>query len=164
MRKLVFVMAAIGMFGLMLFPQSGEAGLTALTEDQMSDVTGQGGIYIEADDLVFDIDIETLYYYDDDGVGPGTTGGYLSLCDVALNGSIDFGSPLTLDIVTRENEYGTEVTSIDLTMTDITIKVDSFTIDAIRLGPVPGTGPSLGSIGILNMVANISGTIRISAH
>jgi hypothetical protein len=44
----------------------------------------------------------------------------------------------------------------------MTAQVDRFSIDAIRLGSQPGTGDSLGSISMSNMVANITGKVQVS--
>ena len=75
-------------------------------------------------------------------------------------GAAQFTDPLKLDISTTGN--GTGVKSVNMTMTGMTLQVDRFSIDAIRLGSKPGTGESLGSIYMSNMVASITGNVRIS--
>jgi hypothetical protein len=49
-----------------------------------------------------------------------------------------------------------------MTMTGMTLQVDRFSIDAIRLGSAPGAGNSLGSIYMSNMVASITGKVQVS--
>ncbi len=100
----------------------------------MSLVSGQGGILIQGDKLGLDLSLDTLYYDDDDGGDGDSEGSYLSLCGVSLKGSMEWANPI--DIVTENRGLGnTEVTGISLTMTDLTVRIDSFQIDAIRVGP-----------------------------
>jgi hypothetical protein len=167
MKRRNIVLALLLVIGLMAFPQMGAAaGMVPLSEAQLSDVIGQSGVSIKIDNLNFDETIETLAYGDTDGLGPGTntTAGWISLCGVVLKGSANFPSPLTVDVVTTRNSNGSVgLTSLNMTMTAMNLKVDQFSIDAIRLGSQPGIGGSLGSLYMSNMVANITGNIKISA-
>jgi hypothetical protein len=68
-----------------------------------------------------------------------------------------------VDIVTTGNGTGqVGLLSLNVTMTGMTLQVDRLSIDAIRLGSQPGTGDSLGSIYMSNMVASITGKVQIS--
>jgi hypothetical protein len=119
----------------------------------------------QIDKLNWNITIDTLSYGDTDGLGPGTntTAGWLSLCGIAFKGAAQFTDPLKVDIVTTGNGTGqVGLSSLNLTMTGMTLKVDLFSIDAIRLGSLPGIGDSLGSIYMSNMVASITGKVQIS--
>ncbi len=166
MKRRNIVITLLLVIGLMAFPQMGiTAGMVPLSEAQLNDVTGQGGIAMKIDNLNFDMSIATLAYGDTDGLGPGTntTGGWISLCGVTLKGSAEFPSPLQVEVVTTRSSDGlVTLNSLNLTMTAMNLKVDRFTIDAIRLGPQAGTGESLGSIYMSNMVANITGNVQIS--
>ena len=148
--------------GLMIIPQLGTAEMASLSEDQLNGVVGQAGMSFQIDRLNWNMSIETLAYGDEDGMGPGTntTAGYFSLCGIEFVGAAQFTDPLKLDISTTGN--GTGVKSLNMTMTGMTLQVDRFSIDAIRLGSKPGTGESLGSIYMSNMVASITGNVRIS--
>jgi len=148
--------------GLMIIPQLGTAEMASLSEDQLNGVVGQAGMSFQIDRLNWNMTIETLAYGDEDGMGPGTntTAGYFSLCGIEFVGAAQFTDPLKLDISTTGN--GTGVKSVNMTMTGMTLQVDRFSIDAIRLGSKPGTGESLGSIYMSNMVASITGNVRIS--
>jgi len=144
----------------------GTAGMTPLSEEQLSNVVGQAGISIQIDKLNWNITLDTLSYGDADGLGPGTntTAGYLSLCGIVFKGAAQFTDPLTVDVVTTGNGTGqVGLTSLNVTMTGMTLQVDRFSIDAIRLGSQPGTGDSLGSIYMSNMVASITGKVQMSA-
>lgn len=159
-RKIV--MTLLLAIGLMIIPQLGTAEMASLSEDQLNGVVGQAGVSIQIDRLNWDLSIETLAYGDEDGLGPGTNtaAGYFSLCGIEFEGAAQFTDPLKVDVSTSEN--GTRVKSLNMTMTGMTLQVDRFSIDAIRLGSKPGTGESLGSIYMSNMVASITGNVRIS--
>ena len=156
--------AAFCIIGLLMLPQICMAKMSALTDDQLGEVVGQAGIAIDVNNLGIDMNIDTLYWGDEDGLGGATQGGYLSLCDMTLRGNIDFLTPMTIDIVTQQTDFGTQVSSLDIHLSDMTIDIDEFTIDAIRLGSEPGTGPSLGSFGIYGLHADITGDVSISVR
>jgi len=151
----------------MMIPQLGIAGMVPLTEEQLSDVAGQGGISFQIENLKLNTTIETLAYGDSDGLGAGsgTSAGYISLCGIKLKGAAQFTTPLTIDIATEGNGSGRiGLQSLNMTMTGMTMQVDRLSIDAIRLGSQPGTGDSLGSIYMSNMVTSITGKVHISTH
>ena len=166
MKRRNIVMTLLLAIGLMIIPQMGTAGMTPLSEEQLSNVVGQAGISIQIDKLNWNITLDTLSYGDADGLGPGTntTAGYLSLCGIVFKGAAQFTDPLTVDVVTTGNGTGqVGLTSLNVTMTGMTLQVDRFSIAAIRLGSQPGTGDSLGSIYMSNMVASITGKVQMSA-
>jgi hypothetical protein len=155
---------ALCILSLLVFPRIGAAKMVALTDDQLCTVVGQAGVAVTVNNVGIDMTMNTLYWGDKDGMDGQTDGGYISFCDVALKGTIDFIKPLTIDTTTRMTELGTEISNIDIHLSDMTLDIDKFTVDSIRLGPNPGEGPSLGSFGIYGLHADITGDIRISAH
>jgi len=155
---------ALCIIGLLMLPHISMAKMSVLADDQLSEVVGQAGIAIDVNNLGFDMSIGSLYWGDEDGLGGLTQGGYLSLTDVTLRGNIDFLKPMTIDIVSQQTQFGTEVTSMNMHLSDMSIDIDEFTIDAIRLGSEPGTGPSLGSFGIYGMHVDITGDVQISTR
>ena len=159
-RKIV--MTLLLAIGLMIIPQLGTAEMASLSEEQLNGVIGQAGMSFLFFMLNWGMTIETLAYGDEDGLGPGTntTAGYFSLCGIEFVGAAQFTDPLKVDVSTSGG--GTRVKSLNMTMTGMTLQVDHFSIDAIRLGSKPGTGESLGSIYMSNMVASITGNVRIS--
>jgi len=164
MKTLFLIVTGLCALAMILSPAAAFAQMTPMSQDQLQAVTGQAGISIQADQLGLDVNMKTLYYGDTDGTGDGQAG-YLSLCGVALKGSVAFGSPATVSLETGPTLFGaTPVTSVNLAINNMTLKVDQFSIDAIRVGNAPGTGKSFGSIGIQNMVAQISGNVQMWAH
>jgi len=140
------------------------ARIVPISDEAMGSITGQAGIVISTSNLGFDVKADTIYSKDGDGIGPGTTAGFLSLTGVALKGSVDFATPMTMEVVTGKDLNGfTEIKSVLMKISDMTLKIDSFYIDAIRLGSAPGKGASLGSFGIENMVVKMTGGITIAA-
>jgi hypothetical protein len=157
----------IVVLGLIVVAQSAMAKMTSLSDDELGDVTAQAGIAIAVDNLNLDATIKTLYYHDKDGAGEGsgTTGGYLSLNDIVLIGSVNFDKPMTIDVQTELDASGNqEVTSVNMTLSDMTVDIEQFTIDSITLGSEAGKGASLGSFGIYGLHARITGNISITAH
>jgi len=166
MKRRNIVITLLLAVGFMLIPQLGTAGMTPLSEEQLNSVTAQGGITLQVESLNLNTTIETLAYGDSDGLGPGTgtTAGYIGLCGIAFKGSAKFTNPLTIDIATTGSGSGNVgLTSLNMTMTGMTLQVDRFSIDAIRLGSTPGTGASLGSLYMSNLFANVTGNVKISA-
>jgi hypothetical protein len=155
----------IVVLGLIFVAQSAIAKMTSLSDEELGEVTAQSGIAIAVDNLNLDTTIKTLYYHDKDGLGEGTTGGYISLNDIVLIGSVTFDKPMTIDVATAvDASNNTEVTSVNMTMSDMTVDIERFTIDSITLGSEAGKGASLGSIGILGLHARMTGNVSISAH
>jgi hypothetical protein len=155
----------IVVLGLIFVAQSATAKMTSLSDEELGEVTAQSGIAIAVDNLNLDTTIKTLYYHDKDGLGEGTTGGYISLNDIVLIGSVTFDKPMTIDVATEiDASNNTEVTSVNMAMSDMTVDIERFTIDSITLGSEAGKGESLGSFGIYGLHARMTGNVSISAH
>lgn len=134
------------------------AKLVALSEDQLCEVTGQAGIGIDVTHLDIDTHLDTV----------ATLGGILTLSDVTIMGAIDYRVPLTTNIVSGVTApvgamAGLGMMGLVNHAVDMSIDIDRYTIGAIRIGPDP-LGPSLGSIGIYGLHADIRGTVSITAH
>jgi hypothetical protein len=155
----------IVVLGLIFVAQSAIAKMTSLSDEELGEVTAQAGIAIAVDNLNLDATVKTLYYHDKDGLGEGTTGGYISLNDIVVIGSVTFDKPMTIDVATAvDASNNTEVTSVNMTMSDMTVDIERFTIDSITLGSEAGKGASLGSFGIYGLHARMTGNVSISAH
>ena len=140
------------------------AKILPMGDEALAEVTGQAGISISVSQLGFDIKADTIYFKDD-GIGPGTSAGFLSLCGVLLKGSANFATPMTINVAADMDPSGaTRVTGVAMKISDMTLKIDNFYIDAIRLGSAPGIGGSLGSFGISNMIVKMTGGITITAN
>jgi hypothetical protein len=167
MRKLNSLLIIVCVLGIALMPGVGFAELSPMTDDELREVTGQGGfsgISIVADDQIdFDMTIGTAYYGDDDGTDG--TPAYLSLNDVSLKGSATFDSPIDIGISTEQDPYSnTRLTGLNIAVNGVTVDIDHFTIGSITVGSAPGEGKSFGSFGMYDYHAKISGNIRITTH
>ena len=156
--KRTSLFAVLCVLGLLMLPQAGMAKLVALSEDQLSEVTGQAGIGIDVTHLDIDTHLDTV----------ATLGGILTLSDVTIMGAIDYRVPLTTNIVSGVTApvgamAGLGMMGLVNHAVDMSIYIDRYTIGAIRIGPDP-LGPSLGSIGIYGLHADIRGTVSITAH
>ncbi len=152
---------------LFLAVGSVSAEMTPLAEDEMAGISGGFGFAIPAGETVgLRMSIGTLFYYDEDGVAPLDQGGYLSLCGLHMNGSITTGgSPVSVDTgVFPSIIDNTMVSGMSYLIDDLTIRIDDFSIDAIRVGSAPGNGLSFGAVGMQNFVMQISGKIQIYVH
>jgi hypothetical protein len=163
MRKLTNLII-ICVLGVALIPGVGIAELSMMTDDELREVTGQGGISIIAEDQIgFDMTIGTAYYGDDDGTDG--TPAYLSLNDVSLKGSVTFDSPVSLGVSTDVDAFSnTKLTGIDIVVEGMSVDIDHFTIGSVTVGSAPGEGKSFGSFGMYDYHAKISGKIRITAN
>ena len=164
-RSLVTVLWVIV---LLLIPYAGRATMIALSDEELSEVTGQAGITGDTLQGSFDTHIDTMT----------ALGGILNYSDVTINGSVEVRSPLSqgADIVTRMNplnSFGAPMMSLGIFgfgmighinhTLDMTINIDQFTIGAIRIGS-DTTGPSLGSFAMYGFQADIRGTVSITTH
>jgi hypothetical protein len=166
LTALFWTIGLVMLAGNLLLAGDAVAQMEALSDADMNEITAQAGISLAFNDtLGIDLSMDTLYYGDEDGVNGVGSAGYISLTGINMQGSIAFHNPMTIDVATQAEANGmTRMTAVNLKMDGMTVKIDKLDIDAIRLGSAPGTGNSLGSIGIRNMVANMTGSISISAH
>jgi hypothetical protein len=165
MKRRKIVVTFLLAVGLMMTPCLGLAGMNPLSESQLGEVVGQAGVSMKIDNLQWNITIDTLAYGDQDGLGPESTtaAGYFSLCGIVFNGAARFTTPLTVDVVAAGIGSGmVGLTSLNMTMTAMTLQVDRLSIDAIRLGAAAGSGESLGSLYMSNLFASLSGNVQLS--
>lgn len=147
------------------FPLAVGAEVSSLTDQQMSEMTGQKGISVDARQFNFSGSLGTLYFGDNDSAQSAGHGAFLSLCGLSYQGFFQADAPLKVDLDMEADPYGrTRVTGVNLTLSDFVLKLDSFTIDAVRVGTEPGTGASFGSFGIINMETRMQGDVRIGIH
>lgn len=162
MKKLTVLTILILLFSL-LNASLTHAEFRPVRDAELARVYGQSGITISASTIGFDISDQVMYYKDPDGIGAGSTAGVLSLCGLHLKGSATFDSPLTIDVAaSRDTARFVQLNGFSVRLTDVTLRIDSFTIDSIRLGPAPGAGGDLGSFGITNLTARVTGAMTIS--
>lgn len=147
MKKLALLAAV-----LMIIPASVMAGMTALNETDMNDVTGQTGISIDSD--MSAITVGYLAWTDDDGFGTPLTShtGALTLSTIT--------NTMTMDNL--QIDCGSDASTSYLAITLPSTSGD-VTIAAIRIGTAPTLGGSLGAITLGN-VSNSGSTIKIYAH
>jgi len=168
---------ALCIISLCIFPLAGMAKMSALTDEELSEVVGQAGFSINTGSINFDTGMGNLFWGDLDGFGTFTQGGIISLNDVTLLGSINIHEPITVSVGAGPFPFGIDISPstgqprieagppcLDINIGGMSIDIDEFTVGAITLGPQPGVGPSLGSFGIYDMHVNISGSIQISAR
>lgn len=142
-----------------------QAKMTAMGDNQLDTVTGQGGIAFLVETLGLEMEGDTIYYHDEDGVNAGDTGAFLSFCGIDYQGTITYGRPLDVQVARFKPLMGEEpVLGINILIDDMTISIDSLDIDAIRVGPSIGSGLSFGAIALHGLVANIEGKVQIYYH
>jgi hypothetical protein len=142
--KGVSVMKKVLLFlSLMALPLSLMA-MTEVSDEKLSDVTGQSGVSINAN-LTMDLSIQTVAWGDADGLGTGTTGGYigsknLNLTNLTVSSQENLGAdfrPITIDVATSST-YGPDVTFVRFGLGTLRITMPGQTTD-ISLGSTPGT-------------------------
>ena len=101
-------------------------------------------------------------------------GGLLNYSDITIIGSVDSRGPIMSTRTSKEMAMpGFGMTGLGLMglgslglgthVIDMTIDIDQFTIGAIRIGN-DTTGPSLGSLSIYGLHADVKGTVSIWTH
>jgi hypothetical protein len=142
-----------------------QAELQALSDSELAGVSGQFGIGFLADTLGLKMQGDTLYYYDSDGVAAGDKGAYLSFCGIDYQGSVTYGKPLRVEVGQFTPIIGGKpVSGLNIAIEDMTIAIDSLTIDAIRVGPTLGSGLSFGAFNLQGLIAHVEGMVQIYSH
>jgi hypothetical protein len=165
--KRTSLFAAFCMIGLLMLPQAARANMVDLSDDQLCEVTGQAGIIADATRFIIDTHMETM----------PAINRMLTLSDVTIKGTIDIRNSTASDLVAQVanpmgmmgigmpgfDMMGMGTMSVGVHKIDTAIDLERFSVGAIHIGS-DVTGPSLGSLDILGMHADIKGTIAISTH
>jgi hypothetical protein len=144
MNKLLVFLA------IMVLPFSAMA-MTAVSDETLSDVTGQVGVSINAN-LTMDLSLTTVAWGDSDGLGTAGTGGYIGCKNLNLTGinitsqdTLPEFRPITIDVATNDT-YGPGVTFVRYGLGTLKVSMPGQTID-IALGSMLGTnGEGLNQI------------------
>jgi len=165
--KSTSLFAAFFMLGLLLLPQAGRASMTVLSDEQLCDVTGQAGIISDVTRSVIDTHLDNV----------PVMNGLLTMTDFTVKGTMDVKNSETGNLVTQVatsgagtgfgmpglGMMGMGMMTIGVHKIDTSVDLERMSIGAIHIGS-DITGPSLGSLDILNMHVSIRGTVAISAH
>ena len=144
----------------MLLPVSAMAGMTAINDSAMGEITGQAGITL---DQSVQISIDYIAWGDDDGCSGTTTAGFVNVCTILID---DDGGAANMDgmLIDSGANASDGNPAICIEMPSSTLDID---IAAIRTGTsVPGggtQGESLGSLHIENL-DQAGGSIKIAGH
>jgi hypothetical protein len=157
MKKLGFLTAAIWVMLLMIMPQSGFAKMTAMSDSELRQITGQAGIAIQPEDIRgLNIDAERLAQNDGD---------YDSYYDVFAFSNASTGISHS-ELTDVDGEYAAQivgdtdgVVGINMTIDDMDVYIDEMTAD-LRLGSSEASD-SLGIFTMRGFRAHISGNVRI---
>ncbi|MBS3757004.1 MAG: hypothetical protein KGY56_15015 [Desulfobacterales bacterium] len=163
MRKSAYCIWIIALLAgwLLLGPATASADLKSLSEAEMESISGQAGIAIHTEGVEFETTADVIAL---GNPGEDKSAVFMSLCGVEIKGSVHMKNPLEITTTTGPNPYTDKpVTSVNIRMDGVVMKTDRFVVDAIRVGPEPGKGPSFGSLYIKGMHSEISGNISIWA-
>lgn len=160
-------LAALCIIGLLLIPQAGFAKMESLSDDQLSEITGQAG-FAEETTTTFNSHIDNMT----------TQYGLLNLSDVTMQGSVVNRVPATTNPDLANTVVpgfvpgfgfpglglmGLGSMGLGTHVIDMTLNIDKYTIGAIRVGK-DTTGPSLGEFAMYGFKADIKGVVAISSH
>lgn len=150
------------LLGVFVVPQNGFAFMTALSETGMRSTIAQAGLALNTvDEVAVDVDIGNLTF----GSTGERNGAILSFNNIEMDGSVIAHEPVGVEVTTERSPYTGEINAgVNITLSDVEIKVDRFEIGSITVGSAPGEGPSFGRFLIRNYHARISGDIRITTH
>jgi hypothetical protein len=161
------LLAAFCMIGLLLLPQAGRASMTDLSDEQLCEITGQAGIISDVTRYAIDTHLDSM----------SVMNGLLTLTDITVKGTMDVKNSEPGHLVTQVmtsgagtgfgmpglGMMGMGIMTIGVHKIDTSLDLERMSIGAIHIGS-DITGPSLGSIDILNMHASVRGTVAISVH
>jgi hypothetical protein len=133
----------------------------------LNEVTGQAGIVNDVTRIAFDTHYNSI----------PILGQLINLSDVTMTGSVTNRIPSSVDSLTDQwvspsipvfgmaglGLMGLGSLGLGTHVIDQTIDIDRFSVGAIRIGN-DLTGPSLGSLNVLEMHTDIKGTVSISMH
>ncbi len=158
--------AAFCMIGLLLLPQAGRASMIDLSDEQLCEITGQAGIISDITRYAIDTHVDNM----------PVMNGLLTLTDFTVKGTMDLKNSHTSNLVTQVvtpgatgfgmpglGMMGMGMTTVGVHKIETSLDLERMSIGAIHIGS-DITGPSLGSIDILNVHATISGTVAISTR
>ncbi|MEJ2642112.1 MAG: hypothetical protein P8010_21325 [Desulfosarcinaceae bacterium] len=148
--------------------------MQVLSDGEMESVSGQFGIGFLNEIFGLEMQGDTLFYHDADGIAAGdgaasggtaSGGAYLSFCGIDYQGSVTYGKPLSVQMGRFTPIIGGEaVSGLNIAIDDMTIAIDSLTIDAIRVGPAIGSGLSFGAFSLQGLSAHVEGRVQVYAH
>lgn len=162
-RVSLVVMAAF-VLSVMLGSYAGVKALTAMSEDEMGDVSGQEGITLDIS-IQSSFTVGEMQYVDNDG--NGNTRGVVGIKNISPQSALDI-SGLTIDADGATTVGGTQGGAIVLGIPSVA--------SGVRVGVVPGGddlafdgattggGNSMGEFG-MGDISGVSGTtIEVAAH
>lgn len=154
---------ALCIIGLLMMPLTGLANMVPLSEDQLSEITGQAG-FAEETTTTFNSHIDNMPILN----------GVLNLSDVTMQGSVVNRASTDTNISNISNLafpgfgmmglglMGLGSMGFGTHLIDMTINIDKFTIGAIYVGN--DKTASLGDFVMYGFQANIKGAVSITAH
>lgn len=159
MRKTIFLLIAM-MSVLLCVPGPGFAKMTAMTENEMGGLTGQGGIAVLPGDVIQSLSTVAWtsggWAASANALGHGTAGLY----QMAEAGCLPLDTPIQLDVaLTGKDAEPLALQSLTLASGAIGL-VNPMMIGMMGLGSIPGAfDVSMGDVSV-----KMSGTIEFSMH
>lgn len=134
------------------------AEMHVISDKHMGSISGQAGIQILFYNAGIKMSADTIYYGDEDGVNDQKPA-YLTLCNVGLEGEIYSSTPLKIDLGVAGDFFNPsqKIENVMIQLQDMTLHINNFKIDAIKVGPEVGEGKSFGSYGVGEMHIEITG-------
>jgi len=173
--KKTSLFAVLCIIGLLMLPQAGLANMVVLADDQLCEVTGQAGIAAKAytTSIPIDMFINNMPILN----------GVLTLSDITIKGNIVNNNQPENNLLAHATNselgimglgmmgmgmfgmdmIGAGSMGVGTYNIDTSINLQQFSIGSIHVGN-DLTGPSLGSLDIYGLHADIKGTITISTH
>ena len=158
MRINIFVRFFCILIAILSIPCFAGSKMYVISDKHMSSISGQAGIQILFYNAGIKMDADNLYYGDEDGVNDQKPA-YLSLCNVGLEGEIYSSTPLKIDFGVAGDLFNPskKIEDVMIQLQDMTLHINNFRIDAIKVGSEVGKGRSFGSYGTGNMHIEITG-------
>ena len=163
MKKLSFLTVALCIIGLMISPQASNAELAKLSTAELASITGQAGISYTGGSIGLNMENGLVFFTDEDGVNGANNSGSLSLTETYLDSTISSKAGFQIEAASSNATFGNRIEGISFSVENPSININSFHSN-VKLGPTPGTGESLGIIGIRNMRVTTTGSVRVRVN
>jgi hypothetical protein len=132
------------------------------------DISAKGlttqGVLLGLNVIIDKLNIATLAWGDSDGIGTGTTAGWVGLTGLAIT-NLTVKGAVSIDVATKANVWpdGGDATGVEFGLTNLAVGIGGLNAK-VAMGGTTGTiNQVLGSIYLSNLTATINGDVEIMA-
>jgi hypothetical protein len=132
------------------------------------DISAKGlttqGVLLGLNVIIDKLNIDTLAWGDSDGIGTGTTAGWVGLTGLKIT-NLTVNGAVSIDVATCPSYWGDggDTTYVSFGLTNLKIGIGGFNANVAMGGTTSTINQVLGSIYLSNMTATVNGDVEIMA-